>query len=220
MRILLTGGQGGIGRSIHEILVAEGHEVISPNSNELDLSKQDVVLEWLELNSNLEVDALILSAGINSPKYFLEIENEEHTRIQDINLNSNREILKAFLPGMQNRKFGRVIAISSAYASVARGGRSSYSISKAALEALIRSIALEHAPSNIIANSIVPGFIETALTAKNNSQIQIGKILERIPMQRFGSPLEVANLVSFLISDKNTYITGQAIRIDGGFSIN
>jgi 3-oxoacyl-[acyl-carrier protein] reductase len=121
---------------------------------------------------------------------------------------------------MLNRKFGRIVAISSAYATIARDGRSSYSISKAALEALIRSIALENAQSNIIANSIVPGFIETPLTLKNNTQLQIDKILERIPMQRFGSPLEVANLVSFLISDKNTYITGQSFRIDGGFSIN
>jgi 3-oxoacyl-[acyl-carrier protein] reductase len=135
-------------------------------------------------------------------------------------MNSSREILKALLPGMLDRKFGRVVAISSTYATVARGGRSSYSISKAALEALIRSIAVEYAQCNIIANSIVPGFIETPLTLKNNTQLQIDKILERIPMRRFGSSVEVANLVSFLISEKNTYITGQSIRIDGGFSIN
>ena len=162
----------------------------------------------------------IFCAGTNTPRDFLEVERAEYSRTLEININSNREILKALLPGMLNRKFGRIVAISSAYATIARDGRSSYSISKAALEALIRSIALENAESNIIANSIVPGFIETPLTLKNNTQLQIDKILERIPMQRFGSPLEVANLVSFLISEKNTYITGQSFRIDGGFSIN
>jgi 3-oxoacyl-[acyl-carrier protein] reductase len=220
MKILLTGNRGGIGSIIQEVLVAEGHFVIAPTSSELDLSRHDVVSEWIKLNSSLEIDALILSAGINTPKDFLSVENAEYFRILEVNINSNRELLRTFLPGMQNRKFGRVVAISSSYSTIARNGRSSYSISKAALEALIRSIALEHAQGNVIANSIVPGFIETPLTIKNNNHNQIGKILERIPMQRFGSPLEVANLVSFLISEKNTYITGQSIRIDGGFSIN
>jgi NAD(P)-dependent dehydrogenase (short-subunit alcohol dehydrogenase family) len=220
MRILLTGSRGGIGTSIQEILVAEGHTVLAPTSKELDLSKHEVVTDWIKLNSYQEIDAVIFCAGTNTPRDFLEVEYAEYSRTLEININSNREILKALLPGMLNRKFGRIVAISSAYATIARDGRSSYSISKAALEALIRSIALENAQSNIIANSIVPGFIETPLTLKNNTQLQIDKILERIPMQRFGSPLEVANLVSFLISDKNTYITGQSFRIDGGFSIN
>ena len=220
MRILLTGSRGGIGTSIQEILVAEGHAVLAPTSGELDLSNQEVVTNWIKLNSHQEIEAVIFCAGTNTPRDFLEVERAEYSRTLEININSNREILKALLPGMLNRKFGRIVAISSAYATIARDGRSSYSISKAALEALIRSIALENAESNIIANSIVPGFIETPLTLKNNTQLQIDKILERIPMQRFGSPLEVANLVSFLISDKNTYITGQSFRIDGGFSIN
>jgi 3-oxoacyl-[acyl-carrier protein] reductase len=220
MRILLTGSRGGIGTSIKNVLVAEGHTVISPTSSELDLSNHEVVKQWTDLHAHQEIDVVIFCAGINTPKDFLEVEDTEHSLTFEVNMNSSREILKALLPGMLDRKFGRVIAISSAYATVARDGRSSYSISKAALEALIRSIAVENAQSNIIANSIVPGFIETPLTLKNNTQLQVDKILERIPMRRFGSSIEVANLVSFLISEKNTYITGQSIRIDGGFSIN
>jgi 3-oxoacyl-[acyl-carrier protein] reductase len=220
MRILLTGSRGGIGSSIKNVLIAEGHTVIAPTSKDLDLSNHENVKQWTDLNAHQEIDVVIFCAGINTPKDFLEAEDTEHSLTLEVNTNSSREILKALLPGMLDRKFGRVIAISSAYATVARGGRSSYSISKAALEALIRSIAVEYAQCNIIANSIVPGFIETPLTLKNNTQLQIDKILERIPMRRFGSSVEVANLVSFLISEKNTYITGQSIRIDGGFSIN
>lgn len=220
MRVLLTGSRGGIGSSIQDLLVREGHSVIATNSRDLDLSHPEIVSNWIKSNPDLDIDALIISAGINTPRDFMEVENAEYSRTLQINVNSNRTLLQAVLPGMQKRKFGRILAISSSYSTTTKVGRSSYSISKAALEALIRSVALENAGSNILANSIVPGFIETALTHKNNTQFQVDKILERIPIGRLGAPLEVANLVSFLISEKNTYITGQSIRIDGGFSIN
>ena len=121
---------------------------------------------------------------------------------------------------MQKNRYGRIIAISSSYSTITRAGRSSYSVSKAALEAIIRSVALENAQNNILANSIVPGFIETPLTLKNNDKVQIEKILERIPTGHMGKPSDVAKLVWFLMSEQNTYITGQSIRVDGGFSIN
>ena len=103
---------------------------------------------------------------------------------------------------------------------LSRLGRSSYSISKAALEALIRSVAVENAESNILANSILPGFVETSLTHKNNNEEQIKKLLERVPIKRLGTPDEVAKLAAFLMAPENTYLTGQSIKIDGGFSIN
>jgi 3-oxoacyl-[acyl-carrier protein] reductase len=138
----------------------------------------------------------------------------------ETNVNSNRLLIKAVLPAMQKNKYGRIVAISSSYSTITRSGRSSYSVSKAALEALIRSVGLENAQDNILANSVVPGFVETPLTIKNNNKLQIEKILERIPMGHMGKPTDVANLVWFLMSEKNTYITGQSIRVDGGFSIN
>jgi 3-oxoacyl-[acyl-carrier protein] reductase len=220
MRVLLTGSRGGIGSSIHKKLLADGHAVVAPSSSDLDLSESELILDWINANTNPDFDAIILSAGINTPQNFMDVENTEYLRTLEINLNSNRVLLKAVLPGMEKRKFGRIVAVSSSYSTITKAGRSSYSVSKAALEALIRSIAVENAQSNILANSIVPGFIETPLTHKNNTRSQIDKVLERIPMQRLGSPMEVANLASFLISEENSYITGQSIRIDGGFSIN
>lgn len=220
MRVLLTGSRGGIGSSIHKKLLTDGHAVVAPSSSELDLSESELILDWINANSSLDFDAIILSAGINTPRDFMGVENAEYLRTLEINLNSNRVLLKAVLPGMEKRKFGRIVAVSSSYSTIAKAGRSSYSVSKAALEALIRSIAVENAQCNILANSIVPGFIETPLTHKNNTRPQIDKFLERIPMKRLGSPMEVANLASFLISEENTYITGQSIRIDGGFSVN
>jgi 3-oxoacyl-[acyl-carrier protein] reductase len=220
MRILLTGGRGGIGSSIKDNLSAQGHSVIAPNSDELDLSSQVQVLNWIESNSDLEFDGLVLCAGTNSPCDFDQVQTNEYMQILETNVNSNRLLIKAVLPTMQKNKFGRIIAISSSYSTITRLGRSSYSVSKAALEALIRSVALENAERNILANSIVPGFIETPLTLKNNNKFQIEKILERIPMGRLGKPSEVAKIVGFLMSEENSYVTGQSFRIDGGFSIN
>jgi 3-oxoacyl-[acyl-carrier protein] reductase len=220
MRILLTGGRGGIGSSIKDILISEGCSVVAPTSDELDLSSRSHVLKWIEANPDLEFDGLVLSAGTNSPRDFDEVKTNEYIRIMETNVNSNRLLIKAVLPAMQKNKYGRIVAISSSYSTITRSGRSSYSVSKAALEALIRSVGLENAQDNILANSVVPGFVETPLTIKNNNKLQIEKILERIPMGHMGKPTDVANLVWFLMSEKNTYITGQSIRVDGGFSIN
>lgn len=220
MRVLLTGGRGGIGSAIKDELVSKGHSVIAPTSRELDLSSQAQVLNWIESNSAFEFDGLVLSAGTNTPREFNEVESNEYIQILETNLNSNRLLIKAALPVMQKNKFGRIIAISSSYSTITRAGRSSYSVSKAALEALIRSVALENAHKNILANSIVPGFIETPMTLKNNNKFQIKNILERIPLGHLGKPSDVAKLTLFLLSEQNTYITGQSIRVDGGFSIN
>ena len=220
MRVLLTGGRGGIGSSIKDELVSKGCSVVAPTSDELDLSSQTHVLTWIEANSDLEFDGLVLCAGTNSPRDFDEVETNEYLRILETNLNSNRFLIKAVLPAMQRNKYGRIIAISSSYSTITRSGRSSYSVSKAALEALIRSVGLENAQNNVLANSVVPGFIETPLTIKNNDRFQMEKILERIPVGYLGKPSDVAKLVWFLMSEQNTYITGQSIRIDGGFSIN
>ena len=220
MRVLLTGGRGGIGSSIKAELVSKGCSVIAPTSDELDLSSQAHVLKWIEANSDLKFDGLVLSAGTNTPRDFDEVETNEYIQILETNVNSNRLLIKAVLPAMQKNRYGRIIAISSSYSTITRAGRSSYSVSKAALEAIIRSVALENAQNNILANSIVPGFIETPLTLKNNDKVQIEKILERIPTGHMGKPSDVAKLVWFLMSEQNTYITGQSIRVDGGFSIN
>lgn len=220
MRVLLTGGSGGIGRSIKDELVSKGCSVIAPTSDELDLSSQAHILNWIEANSDLEFDGLVLSAGTNTPRSFDEVDTREYIQILETNVNSNRLLIKAVLPGMQKKRFGRIIAISSSYSTITRTGRSSYSVSKAALEALIRSVGLENAQNNVLANSIVPGFIETPLTLKNNDKLQIEKILERIPLGHMGKPSDVAKLAWFLMSEQNAYITGQSIRVDGGFSIN
>ena len=120
---------------------------------------------------------------------------------------------------MQKNKWGRIVNISSAYSFLAREGRSAYSSSKAGLDALTRSLAVEYSSDNILVNSVAPGFVDTELTRKNNSKSEIEKICSSIPMRRLASSDEIAKIVFFLSSEENTYITGQTIVADGGFSI-
>ena len=110
------------------------------------------------------------------------------------------------------------MAVSSAYAGRARMGRAAYGASKAALEALVRSTAVEFASSGVLANAIAPGFVDTELTRVNNDASAISTLLERVPVGRLAKPAEGASAVSFLLSPSNTYITGQTIAVDGGWS--
>jgi 3-oxoacyl-[acyl-carrier protein] reductase len=132
---------------------------------------------------------------------------------------SNREILLKVLPTMDYNGFGRVVFMSSLYSNKVRQGRSSYSISKAGADALMRSVAMEYAHSGVLANAVAPGFINTDLTYRNNSESEIKKIIERIPMKRFAESSEVGKVVAFLASESNSYITGQTLNVDGGMSL-
>lgn len=144
---------------------------------------------------------------------------DEFLRINQANYFSNVLLIKSIIPRMVKNGEGRVVFISSAYALKSKEGRSAYSASKAAMEAFIRTCAVEYSKQNILFNSIAPGFIETDLTLANNNATQIKELTERIPLGRLGQPAEVAELVKFLGSPSNTYITGQTINIDGGFSL-
>jgi 3-oxoacyl-[acyl-carrier protein] reductase len=119
---------------------------------------------------------------------------------------------------MASAGFGRVVGISSAYANRARTGRAAYSASKAALEALIRSVAVEFARSGVVANCVAPGFVDTELTRKNNTPQMIDALLQRVPVGRLASPAEIGRTVAFLMAPENEYITGQTIAVDGGFA--
>jgi 3-oxoacyl-[acyl-carrier protein] reductase len=141
-------------------------------------------------------------------------------QVLNVNFLSAHVILTHFAECMARGGGGHILGISSAFARIACSGRSSYSASKASLESLIRSIALEYAASGVLANSVAPGFIATDLTFQNNTLEQIEILETKIPLARLGTPSEVATFVTFLTSPSNTYITGQTFNIDGGFSIN
>jgi 3-oxoacyl-[acyl-carrier protein] reductase len=215
---LVTGASRGIGASIAEALGAAGWEVLAPPRGDLDLAEPDSVSDYLESLSERPVDGLVINAGINTPAPLGTLTVADWERIQQVNVTSAFALVSALVPRMAQRQFGRIVGISSAYAGRARTGRAAYSASKSALEALIRTVAVEFAPSDVIANCIAPGFIDTELTRANNSPEMIARLLERVPVGRLAAPEEIARVVVFLMAESNRYLTGQSINVDGGFA--
>jgi 3-oxoacyl-[acyl-carrier protein] reductase len=214
----ITGAARGIGKAIAERLEKDGIRLIRPSRSELDLSKPDSVDDFCRLNS-IHPDILIYAAGENFPKPIEDTSIEGLQQTLQVNFLSAFRLMQATAPEMRRRKWGRIVMISSCYSFLARPGRVAYSASKAALEAMTRTAALEFGPEGILVNSVCPGFVDTELTRKNNTPERIQTLAAGTALGRLANPDEVAELVAFLVSDKNTYLTGQSLVIDGGFSI-
>lgn len=216
----VTGGSGDIGRAITHRLHKDKITVKSFSSSSLDISKENQIMDYINLQSSRNLpDILICSAGINEPQLIASQSSSDLMKIIDTNFMGHVALIKAVLPQMVARQYGRIVIISSIYSQRARNGRSAYSVSKSALDSFMRSVATEYAANGVLANSVAPGFINTKLTRQNNNKQTIDKIIRQIPSKRLGTPQEVSEIVAFLASNKNTYITGQVINIDGGFTI-
>jgi 3-oxoacyl-[acyl-carrier protein] reductase len=217
--VFVTGGSRGIGRSIVDLLSEEGYKVIAPTRAELDLSSRESISAYFEKNPKIECDVLINNAGINPIRELGDFSEHDWAHVIDTNLISAFQITKAIAPSMKRKGWGRIVNISSCYSLLGRKGRSAYSASKAGLNGLTRAVAVELAPFNILVNSVCPGFVATELTYKNNTPEQIQGLCGQVPLSRLAEPREIAAFVGFLCSEKNTYITGQSLSIDGGFTI-
>ena len=215
--VLITGGSRGIGKAIIKRLKSEGYKIINPTSRELDLSDDSSVKSFIEKNKNLSIDILINNAGINQPQWINELEDENLEQTLKINLISPIKLIKAFVPNMIKGRWGRIINISSIFGIVARGKQIPYVSSKHGLNGVTKTLALELGQYNILVNSVCPGFTNTDLIKKNPPE-KIAELVKDIPLGRLAEPEEVANLICFLVSPKNSYITGSVIVIDGGFT--
>lgn len=216
--VFLTGGARGIGAAIRDELTASGLQVIAPSREELNLSSVVSVEGYLNFHSELDVDILINNAGINNPQLIGEISSENWTQTLQVNLGSALRLIQFFAPRMVARGYGRILNTSSILGSVTKEGRALYSITKAALDALTRSTAVEFGPMGVLVNSLSPGYVDTELTRQNNSPAAIEAITSGIPLRRMASADELAKIAAFLVSENNTYITGQTIVADGGFT--
>ena len=235
---LVTGGTRGIGRSIVEQFLKSGPRVLATGTDESQIQKlnnenQNNSLKYLHLNlkdsQNVEnfinevlkkedINILINNAGINIVSEATEIDNDDFREIQNINVYGPFLLAKAFGVKMIEKKWGRIINIASIWSIVSRSGRLSYSTSKMALLGLNKTLAIEWAKHNVLVNCVSPGFTLTELTATTNTKEELKIIENTIPQNRLALPEEIANCVLFLSSDLNTYITGQNIAIDGGYT--
>ena len=234
-KVLITGASGGIGSAICDkfnefkfklVLTSSSQENLDKlkskygNSHSyfhIDLSNYDSLEENLNLikNSHKDISVIVNNAGTTDDGLLLRMKNSQWNRVLDINLTSNFLIIKNLLPNMISNKNGKIIGISSVVAISGNPGQSNYVASKSGMIGLYKSIALEVASRNINVNLVSPGFIISPMTDKLND-VQKNKILDNIPMKKFGEPTDIANFVYFLSTNEASYITGQNFHINGG----
>ena len=217
MRALITGGSRGIGKAIVSKFVEKSIDVIVPTRNELDLSSDNSIEEF-SAKFNTPIDILINNAGINKISLLENISDSEISEVLMVNLVAPIKLIRNLLPLLKQSNNAKIVNISSIWSIVSKEGRSIYSISKSGIDALTRSLALELAEIPILINSVAPGYVNTELTLKNNSASQLEDIKKLIPLKRLANPKEIAEIVYFLSSPQNSYITGQTIIVDGGYT--
>jgi len=216
--LFLLGGSGDIGKAIQQKFIEKGYKVIAPTRQEINLEDRESIENYFK-DKNFAIDVLMNCAGVNEPKTFTTITYEDIDKTLQINLLGFFRIIQHLLPGMIEQGNGHILAISSIYGVISRGKRLPYSMSKHALNALVKTLAIEFGELNIKVNSLSPGFVETKLTRKNNDEKTIKQLIEKIPLKRLATPEDVANASYMLCSVENTFISGQNIIVDGGYTI-
>jgi 3-oxoacyl-[acyl-carrier protein] reductase len=214
---LITGGSRGIGRAISDRLSAEGCKVILPTRQEMDLLSDESIDAYLAALRE-PIDILVNNAGINLIASGTDVTDSFIRDTLQVNLVAPLRIIRAIAPVMISRRFGRIVNITSVWGRVTKAGRVTYSMTKAGLEGMTRTWAVELAAHAILVNAVAPGYVETDLTRQNNTEAQIETIKKTIPLNRLAIPKEIAEVVAFLVSDRNSYITGQVIMVDGGYT--
>ena len=191
--------------------VSKGEGVVLDVSNSEDVNR--IIKEMKE--RDLLPSILINNAGISLESLLMRIKDDDWKKIIDTNLSSAFYLCKAAVSGMMKNRKGRIINIGSVVGSIGAIGNAHYSASKAALLGFTKSLALEVGSRGITVNNIAPGYITTDMTKDIKSELSEA-LMNKIPMNRFGSPLDVAKVALFLASESGSYITGQTIHVNGG----
>ena len=232
---LVTGSTRGIGRSIAETLAecgarvaivgrdsAKAQEVaaqISPEARGFACDVADVASVTALVPAVEEgfgaVDILVNNAGLTRDNIMLRLKDEDWDAVIDANLRGAFVATRAATRGMMKRRWGRIINIASVVGLVGNKGQSNYAASKAGLIGLTKAVAKEFASRNILVNAVAPGFIETDMTSAMTPEARAA-LTGSIPLERLGSPKDVAATVAFLASEHAGYITGQVLVVDGG----
>jgi 3-oxoacyl-[acyl-carrier protein] reductase len=239
---LITGATRGIGKEVADcfleagarlILTGTNPEEISAKNNALaengienitymhgDFSSLESIKRFGEQLAGIDkIDICVNNAGTNIIMDFLDTGVDDFISLNNINLVAPYEILRVVGKKMMDNNYGRIVNVASIWSVVSRHGRSMYATSKHALVGLTKTLAIEWAPNNVLVNAVSPGFTLTELTRVTNTMQQLENIAQVIPAKRMAEPIEIARLILFLCSDLNTYITGQNITIDGGYTI-
>ena len=217
-RALVTGGARGIGAAITERLRADGIEVVTLDREEGCDHTVDLAAD--PLPDFGEIDVCVSNAAITdtvAPAH--QMTPEQWARDIEVNLTGAFRVVQACLPGMRERSWGRIVVISSGAARAGLPGQAAYSASKAGLIGMVKTVAAENVRRGITANAVLPGLVGTEKVKAMPPEI-VERLIEVLPSRRMAEPEEVAALVAFLASEEAGYITGEAIAVDGGASLN
>lgn len=238
--VIITGASKGIGREIAKKLAIKGYTVVAnynKSENEMkklkgELNSQGIEIECIKadiskreeakkivkntLEKYKKIDILINNAGISQFKEFTQITDEEWNNMINTNLNSVFYMTQEACSNMIKNKTGCIINISSIWGLVGASCEVHYSVSKAGIDAMTKSLAKELGPSNIRVNSIAPGIINTQMN-KNLSNEELENIIDEIPLEKIGKVQDIEKCVEWLIEDE--YTTGQIISINGGWVV-
>ena len=236
---LVTGGSRGIGSAICQKLAVDSdyHILINYQSNKtaavqtLDTIKKlgatgeiikfnvadfeevkTVLTNWQEANPEAIVEVIVNNAGITKDGLFMWMSPDDWSNVVNTSLNGFFNVTNFFIQKMLRNKYGRIVNMVSVSGVKGTAGQTNYSAAKGALVAVTKALAQEVAKRNITVNAVAPGFIRTDMT----SQLDEKELIKMVPANRFGEAEEVADLVSFLVSRKSSYITGEIININGG----
>jgi NAD(P)-dependent dehydrogenase (short-subunit alcohol dehydrogenase family) len=237
---LVTGAAQGIGLEIATQLAAAGAHAVLSDINpavadqanrlaesgartswvQLDTANEESVKAAVsEIGSTVGAPGIVINnAGISTPSSTLETSLQQWQRVLDVNLTGPFLVSRAFLPGMREGGWGRIVNMSSfnAKSSPVNGDNASYAASKAGLTGLIHNLAVEFGPDQITVNGIAPGIVDTALLRGAHSPDRLEQLKSRLPVGRFTTPSDIAALAVFLSSDLAQSITGEIINVNGG----
>ena len=236
--VIVTGGTRGIGAAIVELFQECNAQIIATGTNtseleslnqksksektdyiHLDFTSNDSIQKFLGHIDKLDrIDVLINNAGVNKIDSIKDIAEDDWDWINNVNLRGPFLLTRTVSKIMQNQGYGRMVNIASIFGVVSKAKRAAYSTTKWGLVGFTKAVALDLAPHNILVNAVSPGFVDTELTRGILGEKEIEKLVDTIPQKRLADAGEIAKTVVFLTSHHNTYITGQNIIVDGGFS--